>query len=179
VKSNRRIAAETAILTLLVLVLAACGEDAGADGSTTLTPPSAASPSQSQTPATSPVAEDLTFTGALSGRMTSGGAGDAFVCMGGAGAFVAGPILGMVDGQQVELNIAMQTFHGAGVYPPDGVSFDESYDHYYPATGSSGSLTVAADLKSGSLDVALAANSNPDRVVARVTGSWRCPAGGS
>lgn len=122
-----------------------------------------------------PVAEDLTFSGALSGQITSGTAGDAFVCAATGGAFLAGPILGTLSGTQIELNIALLSFHGAGTYPPDGVSFDAAYDHYYPATGSSGRLAIAADLESGTVDIALAANSDPSHAIAHVTGTWRCP----
>ena len=154
---------------LVVALTSGCG--AGAT-------PSASSPTatRSDTPALT-VAEDLTFTGALSGRMTSAGAGDAYVCAATGGSFVAGPILGEVGGQQVELNITKLSFNGPGSYAPAGVSFDAGSDHYYPATAAAGTLVVGPDLQSGTVDIALAANSNPTSVVAHVHGAWRCPPG--
>ena len=166
-KASLRFAAGTTAAILLLTGLAGCG-DAGT------TPVPAGSPAESPTRS---VAEDLTFTGALAGRMTSAGAGDAFACAPTAGAFVAGPILGIVAGSQIELNIAVLSFHGAGTYPPDGVSFDAAYDHYYPASGSSGTLVIAPDLRSGTVDIPLAVNSDSGHVVGHVSGAWRCPTG--
>jgi len=120
----------------------------------------------------------MTFTGALSGRMSSGTAGDAYVCAGSGGSFVAGPILGDVAGQQVEMNITDLSFHGPGSYAAGGVSFDADSDHYYPATGATGTLVIAPDQRSGTVDIALAVNTDPSRVVAHVTGAWRCPPAG-
>lgn len=154
-----------------VLALAACGE-----GSTT---PAPASPSPSPSAAGPTVQEDLTFTGRLSGHLASGSAGDAYVCAATGGAFVAGPILGTVAGQQIELNIVKQSFTGAGSYSPGGVSFDIGSDHYYPATGAAGALVIAPDLRSGTVDIDLAINTDPNHAVAHVRGAWRCPPGGS
>jgi hypothetical protein len=88
---------------------------------------------------------------------------------------VAGPILGEVGSLQVEMNITKVTFTGAGSYAPGGVSFDAGSDHYYPATGAAGTLVVAADLRSGTVDISLAANTDPNAVVGHVSGTWRCP----
>jgi hypothetical protein len=121
------------------------------------------------------VAEDLSFTGPLSGRMTSASAGDMYLCASTGGAFAAGPILGDVGGRQVDMNIVTVPFHGAGSYSAGGVSFDTGNDHYYPATGTAGTLVVAADLRSGTLDIGLAANTDPNTVVGHVSGAWRCP----
>lgn len=107
--------------------------------------------------------------------MSSGSGGDLYVCASAGGSFVAGPILGDVGGLQVEMNITTLPFKGAGTYKPGGVSFDSSADHYYPATGAAGTLVVAADLRSGTVDISLAANTDPDAVVGHVSGSWRCP----
>jgi len=138
------------------------------------------SPSPAPTASGGPsVAEDLTFTGALSGRMAAGSAGDTYVCAASGGAFVAGPILGVVGGLQVEMNITKLSFQGPGSYTAGGVSFDVSADHYYPATGAAGTLVVAADLQSGTVDIGLAVNTDPNHVVAHVRGAWRCPPGGS
>jgi hypothetical protein len=111
--------------------------------------------------------------------MASGTAGDTFVCAATGGSFVAGPILGTVAGRQVELNIVKLSFTGAGSYTPGGVSFDAATDHFYPATGAAGTLVVASDLQSGTVDIALAANEDPNHVVGHVSGAWRCPPGGS
>lgn len=156
---------------LVALAVAGCGER-------TTTPPPASPPSSSS--ANGPSAqEDLTFTGRLSGRLSSGSAGDAYVCAATGGSFVAGPILGTIAGQQVELNIVKLAFTGAGTYAPGGVSFDVGTDHYYPATGAAGALVVAPDLQSGSVDIDLAVNTDAGHAVAHVRGTWRCPPGGS
>jgi hypothetical protein len=122
------------------------------------------------------IAEDLTFTGLLAGHMTSAHRGDTYVCSGSATQFVAGPIVGDVSGQQVTLNITKITFNGPGSYPGGGVGFDVGSNHYYPATGASPTgLVVSSDLRSGTLDLDLAANSDPKTVVGHVSGTWRCP----
>ena len=154
----------------LVLV-AACGDSSTGSATTPPAPsPTSSGPS---------IAEDLTFTGALSGHLASGSAGDTYVCAATGGSFVAGPILGSLAGSQVELNIVKLSFKGAGIYSPVGVSFDVGSDHYYPVTGAPGSLVVASDLQSGTLDIALAVNTDPNQSVAHVSGAWRCPPGGS
>jgi hypothetical protein len=122
------------------------------------------------------IAEDLTFTGPLAGHMSSGHRGDTYVCAGNTKQFVAGPIVGDVGGKRVSLNIVKITFHGPGSYPGGGVGFDEGSNHYFPATGASQiGLVVNADLRSGSFDLDLAANSDPNTVVGHVSGGWRCP----
>lgn len=73
------------------------------------------------------------------------------------------------------MNIVKISFHSAGTYPAGGVGFDVGSDHYFPATGTNSTLVVAADLRSGSLDIALAVNSDPNTVVGHVNGAWRCP----
>ena len=173
--ANRTVRLRIAVLAAAILAAGlpgACGapSSAGGDAKTPAASPSASSPS---------VAEDLTFSGALAGRMTSGSAGDTYVCASTGGNFVAGPILGTVAGQQVELNITKLSFTGPGTYTPGGVSFDVATSHYYPATGAPGSFVVASDLQSGTIDINLAVNTDPNTVVARVTGTWRCPPGGS
>jgi hypothetical protein len=85
----------------------------------------------------------------------------------------------MVADKQVELNITKISFTGAGTYSPAGVSFDVDTSHYYPATGAPGTLVVDSDLQSGTLDINLAVNTDPNTVVAHVSGTWRCPPGGS
>src|SRR5581483_10667141 len=172
VKRRLRFAAETAALILLVTSAGGCGE-----GSAPPPPSPSGGPATASAGETAP--EDLTFSGALTGRMTSGGAGDAFACAPTGGSFVAGPILGTLQGAQIELNIALLSFHGAGTYPPQGVSFDVVLHHYYAAAGASGQLAIAPDLTSGTLDVALAADTDPNHAVAHVTGAWRCPKGGT
>jgi hypothetical protein len=119
--------------------------------------------------------EDLTFTGSFSGHMSSGSAGDAYVCSSTGGAFVAGPILGSVAGRQVKMTVTRLAFTGPGAYDAAGVTFDVDTDHYYPATGAAGTLVVAADLRSGTVDVNLAVNTDPNTVTAHVSGAWRCP----
>jgi hypothetical protein len=154
-----------------VWALAACGTGASpgpaAGGS---------SPAASPTSSSGAIAEDLTFTGALAGHMSSGHRGDTYVCTGNTKQFVAGPIVGDVGGKQVSINITKVTFNGPGRYPGGGVGFDEGANHYFPATGASQTgLVVNADLRSGSFDLDLAANSDPNTVVGHVSGSWRCP----
>jgi hypothetical protein len=111
--------------------------------------------------------------------MATGSAGDTYACASVGGAFVAGPILGNVGGIQVEMDITKLSFKGAGSYAPGGVSFDAGTDHYYAATGAAGTLVVAADLQSGTVDIGLAVNTDPNHAVAHVRGAWRCPPGGS
>jgi hypothetical protein len=165
---NRRRLAIVGVL-LLLTAAPACG-DSGAS--------SAAPPAPTPSPSPAPTAaEDLTFTGALSGRMTSASAGDAFSCAAAGGSFVAGPILGDVVGIQVEMNITIVGFTGPRSYAPGGVSFDTVTDHYYPATGATGTIMVAPGLQSGTVDIALAMNGDASHAVAHVTGSWRCPPG--
>ncbi len=108
--------------------------------------------------------------------MTSAGRGDTYVCTGSSTQFVAGPIVGDVGGKNVSMNITKITFQGPGSYPAGGVSFDEGSNHYFPATGAPHSaLVVSSDLRSGTVDIDLAANSDPNTVVGHVAGSWRCP----
>ena len=121
------------------------------------------------------VAEDLTFTGPLAGHMGSAHRGDTYVCANAGGSYVAGPIVGSVAGKEVVLNITKLSFKGAGTYEAGGVSFDAGSDHYYPATGAQSSLVVNADMRSGTVNIDLAANSQPNSVVGHVSGTWRCP----
>jgi hypothetical protein len=121
------------------------------------------------------VSEDLTFTGAISGHMGSAHRGGTYVCAGMGGSYVAGPIVGDVAGKQMTMNITKLSFHGAGTYPAGGVGFDVGSDHYFPASGSQSSLVVNADLRSGTVSIDLAANSDPTSVVGHVSGAWRCP----
>ncbi|HEX3507600.1 MAG TPA: hypothetical protein VHW94_04355 [Candidatus Dormibacteraeota bacterium] len=149
----------------------ACGASTSGNGA-------ASTPTAAGTPASvsGSIAEDLTFTGQLAGHMSSAQRGDTYVCAGGATQFVAGPIVGDVAGQQVTLNITKITFHGPGSYPGGGVGFDVGSNHYYPAIGASPTgLVVNSDLRSGTLDLDLAANSDPKTVVGHVSGTWRCP----
>jgi hypothetical protein len=155
----------------VLIAVAACGASSATPS------PASASPSPSAPGPT--VQEDLTFTGTLSGHLASGSAGDTYVCAATGGAFVAGPILGTVAGQQIELNIVKLSFTGAGSYSPGGVSLDIGSDHYYPATGAAGALVIAPDLRSGTVDIDLAVNTDPNHAVAHVRGAWRCPPGGS
>src|SRR5581483_4331891 len=173
VKRRLRFAAKTAALILLVTIVGGCGEGSA------VPPPASPSIAPVTASAGESAAEDLTFSGALTGRVTAGAPGDAFVCATTAGSFVAGPILGTLEGAQIELNIVLLSFHGAGTYPPQGVSFDVALHHYYAAAGASGQLAIAPDLMSGTLDVALAADTDPNHAVAHVTGAWRCPKGGT
>jgi hypothetical protein len=160
----------TVALVVAVFALAACGTAASPG------PAAGSSPASSAAPSSGAIAEDLTFTGALAGHMSSGHRGDTYVCTGSTKQFVAGPIVGDVGGKQVSLNIVKITFQGPGSYPGGGVSFDEGSNHYFPATGGSQTgLVVNADLRSGSFDLDLAANSDPNTVVGHVSGNWRCP----
>jgi len=93
--------------------------------------------------------------------MSSAHRGDTYVCAGSQSSLAAGPIVGDVGGKEVTINIVKISFHGAGTYPAGGVGFDAGSDHYFPATGTDSSLVVAPDLRSGSLDIDLAVNSDP------------------
>lgn len=163
--------AACAIGCVALLAVGGCGQSAPT--------PALASPPASSSAAGPSAPEDLTFTGSLSGHLSSGTAGDAYVCAATGGSFVAGPILGSVAGRQIELNIVKLSFTGAGAYSAGGVSFDVGTDHYYPAMGAAGRLVIAPDLASGTVDMDLAANTDPNRSVAHVRGAWRCPPGGS
>ena len=83
------------------LALCACGGAGATTAETSATATATASPA----PAGASVTEDLTFTGAVSGHLAAGTAGDAYACAATGGSCVAGPILGTLGGSQVELNI--------------------------------------------------------------------------
>ncbi len=154
------------------LSLAACGSGGETSGETS---PAVSSASAMPSASGDTINEDLTFTGALAGHMDAGHRGNTYVCTSTGGSYVAGPIVGNVNGKEVALNITKISFHGAGSYPAGGVSFDVNGDHYYPALSNAGTLVVATDLRSGSVDIALAANEDPGTIVGHVTGTWRCP----
>lgn len=156
-------------LTCLGLLSSACG-GGGSAGRTSDSPAASASTSADGT-----IDEDLSFSGVLAGHMTRAHRGDTYVCAGTGGSYVAGPIVGDVGGKEVSLSITKLSFHGAGTYPGGGVSFDVNGDHYYPGLGNAGTLVVGSDLRSGTVDVSLAVNSDPNTVVGHVSGSWRCP----
>jgi len=149
---------------LVVLASIACGNG---------TPATAAGSSPSSS--NGQVAEDLTFTGALTGHMSSAHRGDTYVCAGSQSSLAVGPIVGDVGGKEVTINIVKISFHGAGTYPAGGVGFDVGSDHYFPATGTDSTLVVAPGLRSGTVDIDLAVNSDPKTVVGHVKGAWRCP----
>ncbi len=107
--------------------------------------------------------------------MSSGRRGDTYVCAGSLSSLAIGPIVGDVNGKAVTLNIVKISFNGAGSYPAGGVGFDVGSDHYFPATGSNSTLVVDSGLRSGSVDIDLAVNSDPNTVVGHVKGTWRCP----
>lgn len=107
--------------------------------------------------------------------MSAAHRGDTYVCAGTIGSFVAGPIVGEVAGRQVTLNITKLSFHGSGTYEAGGVGFDVGPDHYFPTIANPGTLVVASDLRSGTVDMDLAVNSDPNTKVGHVSGSWRCP----
>src|SRR5437879_6717903 len=89
--------------------------------------PSTTSGGSSPSSGNGQVAEDLTFTGALSGHMTSAHRGDTYVCTGGqvpinnsnvgAGALTIGPILGSMGGSEYTINLVMLNYHGPDTYP--------------------------------------------------------------
>jgi hypothetical protein len=149
----------------LVCAVVACGGASPSAGGTASTSSSAGT-----------IAEDLTFTGALAGHMSSGHRGDTYLCAGNTTQLVAGPIVGDVGGTSVAINIVELSFNGPGTYSGGGVGFDEGSNHYFPAIGTSPTgLVVNSDLRSGTMDLDLAVNSDPNTVVGHVTGSWRCP----
>ena len=156
------------LLAVLIVVLSAvaCGGQAPTGGSSSS--PSTSSNGQ--------VTEALTFTGQLAGRMSAAHRGGTYVCAGTGSSFVAGPIVGDVGGKEVAMSITKLSFHGAGSYPAGGVGFDVGSDHYFPTLANPGTFVVAADLRSGTVDMDLAVNSDPNTKVGHVTGAWRCPA---
>lgn len=169
------LARPTLLSAIVAAVLtAACGGGTSSAGGASS--PAASAPASS---ATGEAAEDLTFTGALSGHMSTAHRGDTYVCAGSSGSFVAAPIVGEVSGKEVILSITKISFHGAGTYEAGGVGFDVGSDHYFPTTGNPGTLVVASDLRSGTVDMDLAVNSDPNTKVGHVSGSWRCPADAS
>jgi hypothetical protein len=157
------------VVSCVALTMAACG--GGPTGAASSDSPATVSAS----PSGDSISEDLTFTGSLAGHMSTGMRGDTYVCASTGGSYVAGPIVGDVGGKQVALNITKISFHGSGSYPAGGVSFDVNGGHYYPALNNAGTLVVASDLRSGTVDIALAANEDPSTIVGHVTGTWRCP----
>jgi hypothetical protein len=156
----------SALSVALLCLVAACGGASPSSGG------SGSSPGASS----GTIAEDLTFTGALAGHMSSGHRGDTYLCAGSTTQLVAGPIVGDVGDKTISINIVKLSFNGPGSYPGSGVSYDEGSNHYFPAIGTSPTgFVVNADLRSGTMDLDLAVNSDPNTVVGHVTGSWRCP----
>ena len=177
-----------AALALGTVVLAGCGAPAGRPSPTgsgaAAAAPTGLKPSPSAT-AAGEVSEDLTFSGALSGRMRTARRGEMYVCAGGnvapsnpntTGQLVVGPIVGDVDGRKVQMNITKISYRGPGSYDAGGVGFDVGGDHYFPANAPSGKLVVDPGGRSGTLAIDLAKNSAPSTVVGHVEGSWQCPA---
>ncbi len=131
------------------------------------------------------VAEDWTFSGALAGHVTKAHRGDSYICAGGdfvpknpntKGQFVAGPIVGDLGGKEIRMNVTKIDYHGPGSYDGGGVGFDIGSDHYYPASAPSGTFTINADGRGGTVSMDLALNSAPTTKVGHVEGTWACPA---
>ena len=134
-----------AFWALLVLSVVACGGSSGLD-------------------------QDLRLTGAVSRHVTSATPSECQV--------QGGTYQARLDAGDVSLYIEMRNWHGPGAY--QAVYRDSFGAQFYALTmksgdrtfgATAGSVSVAADLKSGSLAVDLAAS---DGAPLHVSGSWRC-----
>ena len=131
------------------------------------------------TPAANKGSVDLTFAGAVAGRMT-----DSIVSTCGSEQSVAGgmqyhvALFGTVGGQQYALTFSVYPYTNPDTYTSSVFSF------FGPAGGSSSitqwrsspklgvSVTINSDGKSGTLDIDYV--SSTDNSTARIAGSWKC-----
>jgi hypothetical protein len=185
----RQVLRGAAMPIVLATTLAGCGGTSHGQpalAANTVTATSAASTEQPQSAAGpyGEVAEDLTFSGDLSGHMAKAHRGDMYVCAGGefvhqnpntTGQLAAGPFVGAVGGKEVQMSIVRIDYHGPGAYDASGVSFDVGADKYYKVTTVPGSLTVSPGGRGGKVTMDLAANAAPAVTVGHVQGTWQCP----
>jgi hypothetical protein len=173
------------ILALAGVVLAAAACSAGSPGRASASPSPVAAvgagvaspttptatpspPAPTATPAAAATATDLTFTGAMTGRVQS--ATSAGICGRAPAGFAAELHFSLAE-QPGVLSIALIDYHGPGSYgiPPERVSVRTGSPpggQFLPAIR--GSLTVDGGERSGRIDAALGDGSS------RVAGTWIC-----
>lgn len=163
----------------------------------------ACSPSKDRAPAAAPAAsaapapattasgtpEDLTFSGAVSGRMTSGRKGGVYFCGKLGQRFVADPIEGDVGGTPMDFSVTIgDGYKGPGTYestreltPGSGyaaitVGLTHAGSNTKEFVNGTGANTVVLDAgeRSGTVSATLVATGKGKGTV-HVTGSWRCP----
>lgn len=153
----------------------------------------AAATSAPAAPAAAPAAggtsEDLTFTGAVSGRMTSGRKGGVYFCGKLGPRFVADPIQGDVGGAPFDFSITIaEGYKGPGTYrsakeltPGSGYAAvtvglahaGSGTKEWVNGTGAN-VVVVNADERSGTVTAELHATGSAPGTV-HVSGTWRCP----
>jgi len=154
----------------LALLLAACGGSDGTGGS-------GGSGSGSGSGA---LAQDLTFSGAISGHVTSATG----VCVV-AGSDFSASVFGRPGGQTLAFQVYIRhpAWHGAGTYPArltlDAATTENTAQvttatDVYTSLNSTGSLTVDAGLKSGSIDMGMTKGGALGAAQAHAKGRWRC-----
>ena len=133
--------------------------------------------------------EDLTFTGAVAGHMTTAHKGGGSFCGALGPRFIADPIEGDVGDSALDFSVTIADgFKGPGAYtsgkeltPGSGVASvliglakpGSTGKEFVNSTGAN-TVTVNADGRSGTVSADVHAIKNP-RSVVHVSGAWRCP----
>lgn len=165
-----------------VAMLALSGACGGGDGGSNGAPDSTRSGDGGNAPGATE--QDLTFTGVISGTMTSGGRGDTFFCGASAGFLSVGPILGEVGAKRYNIEMRIGDYAGPGQYggtgelaPGSGVASvfvqvsPEGEDTFSVASPGAAVVIVNDDERSGTVDT----NLSGDAGEMSMTGAWRCP----
>ncbi|GDY28604.1 hypothetical protein [Gandjariella thermophila] len=178
----RRFSAALGWLALLPTAATGCG--AAATDVRPRSEPTGGSSSTATATADRTTAENLTFTGAVSGTMRKATAGSVYTCLITPGkALLVGPITGDVDGRNYDVQFKMVFgYHGAGSYllapdPHSGGAVNNiilqvsptGQDDLY-SVASAGTLTVDGE-RTGTMDVTLAGKLGQ----IHLSGSWTCP----
>jgi hypothetical protein len=149
------------------MLLAACGGFGGTSGSGSGSGSGA-------------LAQDLTFSGAISGHVMSATG----VCVVAGGDYSAN-VFGRPGGQTFNFLIYIRhpAWHGAGTYAArlilDATTTENTAQvttatDVYTSLNSTGSLTVDAGLKSGSIDMGMTKGGALGAAQAHAKGRWRC-----
>jgi hypothetical protein len=151
-----------------MLVLAACGSSPGTGGG-------------GDGAGQKALAEDLTFTGELSAHLTSATG----LCIVTTAKDFDASLFGKVGGQAFTFLLVVDhpVWHGAASYPArqdlaPNLSINTAQvttgSAIYTSLNSTGTVTVASDLKSGTIDMGLTRFGAVGEAAAHVSGHWRC-----
>lgn len=113
--------------------------------------------------------EDLTFSGAVNGKMTEGERGNTYVCL----PTSTGPIVGKIGNTDYTFEFVSLNAKGAGTYKAT-VQIGElnNQEVYYASSGAS--ITINPDLRSGTVSGILTDIKTGSQTV-NISGSWNCP----